>query len=256
VIEALGYAAARNVDVINLSLGSLVPTQAEADQVFAVLDEHPKLVIVASSGNENTDGSGYPAAIPGVLSVGSSNLEGNRSVYSNYGRRLDVMAPGGDTSLRKSGGILTTGGTFISSLWDGIEVPKLAWGPAFDPTGKYVQVQGTSFSSPTVAGVVALMKGEDPDRKLTREQTLGIIRGTASYQPLKITQKDQNHYRLQVGVPSTPIPMFGLPVSKPGIERPGEVLPIEEYYFGKGLVNAEAAVNGVKQQVASSPSSK
>jgi serine protease len=188
--------------------------------------------------------------------VGSSNLEGNRSVYSNYGRRLDVMAPGGDTSLRKSGGILTTGGTFISSLWDGIEVPKLAWGPAFDPTGKYVQVQGTSFSSPTVAGVVALMKGEDPDRKLTREQTLGIIRGTASYQPLKITQKDQNHYRLQVGVPSTPIPMFGLPVSKPGIERPGEVLPIEEYYFGKGLVNAEAAVNGVKQQVASSPSSK
>jgi serine protease len=249
VIEALGYAAARNVDVINLSLGSLLPTQDEADQIFAVLDEHPKLVIVASSGNENTDGSGYPAAIPGVLSVGSSNLEGNRSIYSNYGRRLDVMAPGGDTSLRQSGGILTTGGTFISSLWDGIEMPKFAWGPAFDPTGKYVQVQGTSFSSPTVAGVVALMKGEDPKRQLTREQMLSIIRGTASYQPLKITQKDQNRYRLQKGIPSTPVPGSGVPVSKAGVERPGEVLPIEEYYFGKGLVNAEAAVNGVKQQV-------
>jgi serine protease len=249
VIEAIGYAAARKVDVINLSLGSLVPTQAEADQIFSVLDEHKNLVIVASSGNEDMDGSGYPAAIPGVISVGSSNLDGNRSIYSNYGRRLDVMAPGGDTSLRKSGGILTTGGTFITSLWEGIAVPTTTWGPTFDPTGKYVQVQGTSFSSPTVAGVVALMKGADPDRKLTRDEMTKILKGTASYQPLKLTQKDQNHYRLQIANPSTPIPFLELPVSSPGVNELGKVLPIEQYYFGKGLVNAEAAVSAVKQQV-------
>jgi serine protease len=247
VIEAIGYAAARKVDVINLSLGSLLPTEAEAAQIFSVLDANPNLMIVASSGNNNIDGSGYPASIPGVLSVGSSNLAGNRSMYSNYGRRLDVMAPGGDTSRRKSGGILTTGGTFITSLWEGITVPQNIWGPNFDVIGKYVQVQGTSFSAPTVTGVVALMKAEDPDHKLTRDQMMAIIRGTASYKPLQITEKDQNYYRLQKGVPSTPI--YGIPIPKSGIEQPGETLPIEQYYFGKGLVNAEAAVSAVKQQV-------
>jgi serine protease len=249
LIEAIGYAAARKVDVINLSLGSLMPTQAQADQIFAVLDANPNLVIVASSGNENLDGSGYPAAIPGVISVGSSNLQGNRSPYSNYGRRLDVIAPGGDISVRQSGGILTTGGTFFDSLWQGITPPKYAWGPAIDPLGQYVQVQGTSFSSPTVAGVVALMKGEDGQRRLNREQITKIIQTTASYQPLKVTQRDQNLYRLQKGIPTTTILSYGTPVSNPGIQKPGEVLPIEQYYFGAGLVNAAAAVEKVQKQV-------
>jgi len=38
-------------------------------------------------------------------------------------------------------------------------------------------------------------------------------------------------------------------VANPGIDKPGEALPIEQYYFGTGLVNAEAAVSAVKQQV-------
>jgi serine protease len=250
LIEAIGYAAARKADVINLSLGYLVPTQDVASQMFAVLDANPNLVVVASSGNENLDGSGYPAAIPGVLSVGASNLDGNRSPYSNYGRRLDVIAPGGDTSVRQSGGILTTGGTFLDGFWQGLERPKYAWGPAFDPLGRYVQVQGTSFSSPVVAGVVALMREADPQRKLNRTQIIDIVRGSADYQPLQVTRRDQNHYRVQKGVPSTSILNFGIPVSNPGIEKPGEVLPIEQYYFGAGLVNAAAAVEKVQKQVA------
>jgi subtilisin family serine protease len=252
LVESIGYAAVRGADVINLSLGSLLPTQAEADQIFAVMDEHPKLVIVASSGNEDIDGAGYPAAVPGVLSVGASNLAGQRSFYSNFGRRLDVVAPGGDTSLDNSGGILTTGGTCLPGFWEGMGVPTYTWGPAFDPLGKYVQVQGTSFSSPIVAGIVALMKGEDPQRHLSRDQLTAMLRKTASYQPLKITQKDTYRYRLQQGVPSTQtyIPLIGLvPISNPGIDKPGEKLPIEQYYFGYGLVNAAAAVDAVKQQV-------
>lgn len=135
-------------------------------------------------------------------------------------------------------------------------LPNYTWGSAFDPRGQYVQVQGTSFSSPVVAGVVALMKGADPQRRLTRDQVTQIIRQTASYQPLKITQKDANRYRLQKGIPSTPIPMVGIPVSNPGINAPGAVLPIEQYYFGKGLVNAAAAVDAVKQQVQTATKSK
>ena len=249
LLEAIGYAAARNVDVINMSLGALLPTQAEADQIFAVLDKNPKLVIIASSGNENQDGSGYPAGVPGVVSVGASNLSGERTPYSNFGRRLDVMAPGGDLSGSSSGGILTTGGTGIAELWEGLAVPKLSWGYSFDPFGRYVQVQGTSFSSPVVAGVVALMKSADPQRKLNRDQLVKILQSTSSYQPLKITQKDKNRYRLQKDNPSTAIPYTPALTQLPGILKPTEVLPIEQYYFGRGLVNAEAAVDAVNQEL-------
>ena len=206
-------------------------------------------MIIASSGNENQDGSGYPAGVPGVVSVGASNLSGERSPYSNFGRRLDVMAPGGDVSLAQSGGILTTGGTGIAELWEGLATPKLSWGYSFDPFGRYVQVQGTSFSSPVVAGVVALMKGADPQRKLSREQLVKILQSTSSYQPLKITQKDKNRYRLQKDNPSTPIPYTPALTQLPGILKPTEVLPIEQYYFGRGLVNAEAAIDAVSQEL-------
>jgi len=249
LLEAIGYAAARGADVINLSLGSLVPNQADADQLFAVLDKNPNLVIVASSGNDNQDGSGYPAGVPGVVSVGASNLAGERTSYSNFGRRLDVMAPGGDVSMGQSGGILTTGGTGNAQFWEGLTPPKYTWGSAFDPLGRYVQVQGTSFSSPVVAGVVALMKGEDPQRKLSREQLVKILKNTSSYQPLKITQRDQNRYRLQKDNPSTMIPNTPVLTVVPGVLELGKVLPIEEYYFGRGLVNAEAAIDAVKQEL-------
>ena len=253
LMEAIGYSAVRGADVINMSLGSLLPTQAEADVIFSVLDANPKLVIVAAAGNENVDGAGYPAAIPGVLSVGATNLEGNRSYFSNFGRRIDVTAPGGDTSLGKRGGILTTGGTWVPGFWEGIQAPSYSWGPTIDTVGKYVQVQGTSFSSPVVAGVVALMKGEDPDRKLTRDQILEMVRQTASYQPLKVTKADENRYRLQKGVPSTVIPggYGNLIASLPGTIDPTQLktLEIQPFYFGKGLVNAEAAVLAVQKQV-------
>ena len=256
LVEAIGYAAARNVDIINMSLGGSLPSQAQSEQVVEVLNKNPKLVIVASSGNGDLNYSEYPAAEPGIVSVGASNLAGERSPYSNFGRRLDVMAPGGDISLAQSGGILTTGGTGIAEFWEGLSIPKETWGPAFDPLGRYVQVQGTSFSSPVVAGVVALMKGADPDRKLNREQLITLLKSTSSYQSLKITQQDQNRYQLQKETPSTTsivdLGQFGTGdaiVSRPGISQAAEVSTIEQYYFGNGLVNAEAAIDAVKQEL-------
>ena len=253
LIEAIGYSAKRGADVINMSLGSLVPTQAEADVIFSVLDQNPRLVIVAAAGNEDVDGAGYPAAIPGVLSVGATNLDGNRSLYSNFGRRIDVMAPGGDVSFEKRGGILTTGGTWIPGFWEGLQAPDYSWGPTIDPLGKYVQVQGTSFSSPVVAGVVALMKGEDPDRKLTRSQILEILSQTSGYQSLRVTKADENRYRLQSGIPSTSIPIGRQSItgSLPGIVDGSQIkkMEMQPFYFGKGLVNAEAAVLAAQKQV-------
>ena len=104
-----------------------------------------------------------------------------------------------------------------------------------------------------MAGVVALMKGEDPDRKLTRSQILEILGNTATYQPLKVMKANDSRYRLQEGIPSTVMSgrSGGVIGSLPGIIDASQVkkMEIQPFYFGKGLVNAEAAVLAVQKQV-------
>ncbi|BAY95292.1 MULTISPECIES: S8 family peptidase [unclassified Tolypothrix] len=246
LIEAIGYSNARGADIINMSLGGLLPDEGLTEQIFDVLDNNPKLVIVASAGNENLDGVSFPAAIPGVISVGATNVVGNRTAYSSYGGGLQVVAPGGDLTNAASGGILTTGGTFLDGFWQGMKVPDYAWGVALDPLGKYVQVQGTSFSAPVVSGVVALMKGEDGQRRLNREGIVKILKSTASYNGLTLSKGDINRYRLQADVGFGAAGDF--PYVRPsGVFGKAKPVSAEQYYFGSGLINAEAAVAQVKR---------
>lgn len=240
--SAIRYSAARKADVINMSLGSRLPNDEIVAAIFEVLDKNPQLVIVASAGNDNVDGVGFPSGIPGVISVGSTNLQGYRAPYSSYGAQLDLVAPGGDTSQVNSGGILTAGGTFVEGFWTGIPKPDYAWAYALDPQGTYVQVQGTSFSGPAVAGVVALIKDVNP--RLRREKVFEILKTTSSSQSMKVSEFDINQYRLQIGVG------FGTERSF----RPSGIFPLpdpvnlQQYYFGSGLVNAEAAVKNTPPQ--------
>jgi len=239
VIKGLDYTEQRNVDIINMSFGGSVPIQDQEEQIRDVLKDNPKLVIVASAGNWNGNPKSppinkvmYPAAGEGILAVGATNLLGSRARYSHYGSRLDLVAPGGDSgSPTLLGGILTTGGTFVDDFWKGIEVPNVGSGSALDPRGAYVWIDGTSFSSPAVAGVLALMKAEDPQRKLTRQQLIAILKKTAGYDRLDI---------------SSDLKQFQTHKQKGDV--PDGVSP-EQYFFGSGLVNAEAAVREVKRQV-------
>jgi len=239
LVEAIGYAAERGADVINLSLGGLLPDRELTDQIMAVLDAHPDLVMVASAGNSNLDGVGFPAAIPEVISVGATTIAGQRTVYSSYGGGLDVVAPGGDISPVPMFGILTTGGTWVPGFWQGIEPPTRAWGLGLDPLGRYVQVQGTSFSAPATAGTVALMLAANDD--LTRTQVSQILQATADYEGLSLTQSEINQYRLQAAVGLGTV-MDNQVLRPTGIFTFPEPVSPQQYYFGRGLVNAAAAV--------------
>ncbi|TVP59082.1 MAG: peptidase S8/S53 subtilisin kexin sedolisin [Nodularia sp. (in: Bacteria)] len=222
-IEALGYAADRGADIINLSLGAMLPNEEEEQAIADILKAYPNLVIVASTGNSNSDRAAYPAAYPGVLAVGATNFRGHRAPYSNYGVGLDVVAPGGDLDTPGLlGGIPTTGGTWLSAFWQGIPNPTSRWSRVVDLKGKYWWVEGTSFSAPAVSGVVALMKGEDRQRRLNRDRLTDILKSTASYQGLSISDEDIKSYGSQSR-------------------------QVQQHLFGRGLVNADAAVQAVKK---------
>ena len=136
--EGILYAAANGADIINASWGKTVKNDASV----RFLDESLNLamdmgaLVVASVGNANLSLDlfrYYPARHPRVLSVGATAKDTRtRAGFSNYGKLVNVFAPGES--------IVTTGSG-----------------------NGYLSENGTSFSSPLVAGVVALVKTRFPD---------------------------------------------------------------------------------------------
>lgn len=169
VLEGMIWAAGRSVPgvpnnpnpahVINMSLGgqgSCFPAmQSFIDEALAT-----GAIIVVAAGNENQNAANVsPASCSGVITVGATGPNGTRAPYSNYGSRIDVMAPGGDMS------VIATGGVY-SLMYDNANEEM-----------SYDFLQGTSMAAPHVAGVIALMKAVKPD--LTAQEALAALRATA-----------------------------------------------------------------------------
>jgi serine protease len=97
--------------------------------------------------------------------VGSTRFDGTRARYSNYGSALDIVAPGGDTSVDQN----------RDGYGDGILQQTFAEGSPTD--FGYYFFQGTSMASPHVAGVAALVLSAHPT--YTNEQVRAALQSTA-----------------------------------------------------------------------------
>lgn len=136
IISALAYARAQGASVINLSLGTNY-----ADPLLQVAINElaaSGVVVVAAAGNDDCECITYPARYGSVVAVGASDEDDNRAFFSNYGRSLDLLAPG-------LGATNTT-----------------LWTPA-NPTSAYSgYATGTSLAAPLVSGVAGLFKAVNP----------------------------------------------------------------------------------------------
>ena len=150
--------------IINVSLGSEGDCNASAYKSTIADVLAAGAIVVAAAGNE--DGPVIqPANCTGVISVGAVRGDGMRSVYSNTGSNLTIMAPGGDYYS-------ATNDRLISTNNSGRTTPI-----AYSSTGFYSSLAGTSFSTPVVSGVVSLMLSANSS--LTSAQVLDILRTTA-----------------------------------------------------------------------------
>ncbi len=129
IASGIRWAADHGADIINLSLGtSISTTDQEAAIVYAL---GKGILVVAASGNDGFSNQiSYPAAYAGVIAVGSTSETDTVSTFSNKGSALDICAPG-----------------------EFIRLAYLAGG-----AGAFADFNGTSFSSPTVAAIAALVK--------------------------------------------------------------------------------------------------
>jgi serine protease len=133
--------------VINLSVGG---EGTCTGQMQALLDQilDAGVFIAVAAGNDNRNADRYvPASCRGVSTVAATDYLGARASYSNYSANMDIAAPGGDKDRNGSAD------TIISTWNTGTTVAR-------DPV--YAISDGTSFSTPEVAGVAALMLAVNP----------------------------------------------------------------------------------------------
>ena len=148
-------ANANPAEVINMSLGGSGACDATTQSAIDGAVSRGTVVVVAA-GNSNADVANFnPANCNNVIAVAANDREGNRASYSNYGAKIDVTAPGGETAT-------STGGVY-STLNAGTTSPGAE---------SYAYYQGTSMAAPHVAGVVALMQSAKVQTPATVESQL------------------------------------------------------------------------------------
>jgi serine protease len=148
--------------VINLSLGGFgtcdSATQEAVDTALA-----QGAVIVASAGNQSDLAANFaPGNCGGVINVGAIGRGGDLASYSNFGSRVDLVAPGGDVDAAGD-----DAGFMLSTFNDGVTVPG---------SPDYGIGVGTSFSAPMVSGTVSLMLSRNVN--LTAGNVLSILTGS------------------------------------------------------------------------------
>ena len=189
VARGIRFATAHGADVINLSL-DFKPDVTHCDQIVSVCHAiqhaiHKGVTVVAAAGNDGMSRASYPAAAEGVIAVGASTYRGCDADYSNYGKRTDLVAPGGGRDKTPE----VTGDASCSPNAQGYEIRQysLLPGPAkhgnfrkFGITG----LEGTSMSAAHVSGVAATViasrvcgKHPSPRRVARRLKSTAVDRG-------------------------------------------------------------------------------
>src|SRR3954452_14239322 len=99
IAKGIRYAARRGAQVINLSFefGSSTKSASQIPHVASAVRfaRRRGALIVAAAGTVALGRVAYPAALPGVISVGAVTEHGCLADYSNTGAGLDIVAPGG-----------------------------------------------------------------------------------------------------------------------------------------------------------------
>jgi serine protease len=156
IAAGIRYAARRGAKIINLSLefDSSVPGSQIPEVLSAIRYATRKGVLVtAASGNEALRVVAYPARANGVMSVGATTEHLCQAEYSNDGRGLDIVAPGGgaDAAIEEDPVHCRPNGR------SGRDIFQLTFAGSVRRFGMPGGYQGTSMASPHVAAVAALV---------------------------------------------------------------------------------------------------
>jgi serine protease len=152
IANGIRWAADHGAKVINMSLGGPMASSVLSKAVKYAHDKG--VVVVCAAGNDGRGKVSYPAAYPHAIAVAATQFDETTTFYSNWGKEIDIAAPGGNTRVDQNG----------DGQPDGVLQNTIV--PGNISQNDYLWFMGTSMASPHVAGVAALVVGQgvtDPD---------------------------------------------------------------------------------------------
>ncbi len=164
LIELFTQAVNAGAQVINCSWGT-----GNVSDAFRNFMSTLDVVVVFASGNDNKNMGNDESAMDSVVGVGATNRDNLRTSYSDYGKNLDIVAPGG----------YSLGITALDPLGSA--------GASNDGYIRYNEYTngspsyfiGTSASAPIITGVIALALQKNP--YLTRREIQDLLQVATSH---------------------------------------------------------------------------
>ena len=170
--QSIVYAADNGAAISNNSWGYDIPDVYEIEDLDAIDyfiangggNVLKGGIVVCASGNDSVEHRIYPGGYDQTMCVAATNNQDKKAYYSNFGKWVDINAPGGEGFW--GGGIFSTDNTSYSSI------------------------SGTSFACPHVAGVAALVAS--------------LVKGKASASDVReiVLSTTDNNYPLNPNYPS------------------------------------------------------
>lgn len=100
VYAAIQYAISANVSVINLSMASVVTADSDVLSQAIAEAQASGITVVAAAGNSGSPASYFiPAGLPGVVTIGACDKDGERISSSNYGDAVNFYVEADSTSV-------------------------------------------------------------------------------------------------------------------------------------------------------------
>lgn len=126
MIDAIGWAIKKEVDIISISLGSPLAPSSLGKAIDNAIDSGILVICAAGNDGPRLNSVNYPAKYPLTISVGAIDRRQRLAPFSSIGPQVDIVAPGDR----------------VHSTW---------------PAGGYAVISGTSMAAPFVSGIAALM---------------------------------------------------------------------------------------------------
>ena len=144
LLAAIRWTIEQRMDVVNLSLGTA--DVAFRDALAGVCRQAREAGVILVAAEHNDGRESYPAVLPDVIGVAGGKVRGRCGYYYRPGHAIECVARG--------------------------DMQRVCW---IDPP--YVMVSGTSFATPHVTGVVAMIRQAHPSASL--EQVRELLQANA-----------------------------------------------------------------------------